>query len=424
MSLLKSYFNIQLNPKNLNIKRSSSRHIRFSTKRIFVGRGEIKHTSSKVIITFYVHNTEKLYLERAIHLVKKALYNPARPLKTYVTRDINNKKIISYNRPLSLDEYSNLPEHYNKWYVNHALRFIKVKNLYLSNLNIQYNILTKMANLKLISEEDKNNTILNLYKNINYFNYPNFSTYMTIVRENYISRLTSLKALLELNNKKFFNPYITELIRLVESFYNKKVEFNIVNLKKMHLNSDIFTQAIALKLKNRKNKLYRVLKSSLRKVNLPKINRITEVFNKTNKDDFFVNKIRNDNISSMFNNDNANDSLNNLLLNFFPDANNIRVNTLKKTSIKQDSISLENYVLKSLKHLNVRGVKIEAKGRITRRLTASRSVFKMKLKGGLKNVDSSFKGLSTIMLRGNFKSNIQHSFISSKNRNGAFGVKG
>jgi hypothetical protein len=48
----------------------------------------------------------------------------------------------------------------------------------------------------------------------------------------------------------------------------------------------------------------------------------------------------------------------------------------------------------------------------------------MKWKGGLKNVDSSFKGLSTIMLRGYVKSNAQYTFISSKNRNGAFGVKG
>ena len=72
----------------------------------------------------------------------------------------------------------------------------------------------------------------------------------------------------------------------------------------------------------------------------------------------------------------------------------------------------------------MRGIRVEAKGRITRRFTAARSVFKVKFKGGLKNVDSSFKGLSAIMLRGYAKSNVQYSFISSKNRNGAYGVKG
>jgi hypothetical protein len=50
-------------------------------------------------------------------------------------------------------------------------------------------------------------------------------------------------------------------------------------------------------------------------------------------------------------------------------------------------------------------------------------VFKVRWKGGLKNVDSSFKGLSAIMLRGDRKSNVQYSVLSSKNRNGAFGVK-
>jgi hypothetical protein len=74
--------------------------------------------------------------------------------------------------------------------------------------------------------------------------------------------------------------------------------------------------------------------------------------------------------------------------------------------------------------MKLRGIRVEAKGRLTRRATASRSVFKMKWKGGLKNVDSSFRGLSTIMLRGYAKSNVQYSLLNSKNRNGAFGVKG
>ena len=214
-----------------------------------------------------------------------------------------------------------------------------------------------------------------------------------------------------------------ELTRLVQSIYNKKVEFNIVNLKKMHLNSDIFTQAVSLKLRNRDNRLYRILKSSLRKIKLPSVSRLNEKQNKFNKEEFLVNKIRNNNITSMFKN-NANDPLSDLLLDYFPSADNLKVNIVKRSSIKRRSISLRDYVLKSLKHLKMAGIRIEAKGRLTRRFTASRSVFKMKWKGGLKNVDSSFKGLSTIMLRGHVKSNVQYSMINSKNRNGAFGVKG
>ena len=81
-------------------------------------------------------------------------------------------------------------------------------------------------------------------------------------------------------------------------------------------------------------------------------------------------------------------------------------------------------VLSKLKHMKLRGIRVEAKGRLTRRATASRSVFKMRWKGGLKNIDSSFRGWSTIMLRGIAKSNVQYSVTSSKNPNGAYGVKG
>ena len=126
----------------------------------------------------------------------------------------------------------------------------------------------------------------------------------------------------------------------------------------------------------------------------------------------------------MFTDNNTKDPLNNLLLNFYPSADKLRISIIKRLSLKTRSISLKHYVLKYLKHLKLRGIRVEAKGRLTRRATASRSVFKMKWKGGLKNVDSSFRGLSTIMLRGHVKSNIQYSVVNSKNRNGAFGVKG
>jgi hypothetical protein len=114
MKLLKSYFNFQINHKLLNTKRIATRYKRLSTKRIFVGKGELKHTSSKVIITFYVHNTEKIYLSKAIYLVNKAMFNTEKPLKIYVNKDINNKEIISYNRPFTLKEFLALPEHYDR----------------------------------------------------------------------------------------------------------------------------------------------------------------------------------------------------------------------------------------------------------------------------------------------------------------------
>jgi hypothetical protein len=70
------------------------------------------------------------------------------------------------------------------------------------------------------------------------------------------------------------------------------------------------------------------------------------------------------------------------------------------------------------------GIQIEVKGRLTKRYRADRSVFTLKRKGGFKNVDSSFKGLSAVLFRGNTKSNTSYSFSKSKRRVGAFAVKG
>jgi hypothetical protein len=147
----------------------------------------------------------------------------------------------------------------------------------------------------------------------------------------------------------------------------------------MHLNSDIYTQAVSLKLRNRDNKLYRVLKSSLLKIKLPTISKIDEIKEKPNRNEFFVNRIRNNTISSMFTNKKINhDPLENLLLKFFPSVDNLEINVIKRSSIRKRTISLKSYVLRSLKHLKLRGIRVEAKGRLTRRFTASRSVFKMK----------------------------------------------
>ena len=254
-----------------------------------------------------------------------------------------------------------------------------------------------------------------------------FTNYVLESAENYKKNLPLNRTLLHFNNLKFDGGFISKLIDLVKQVYNKKVEFNIVNLKKMHLNSDVYTQAVSLKLKNRDNKLYRVLKASLRKIKLPVIKKIDEIQKRPNRDEFLVNIIRNNTIDTMLKrikkNKIRNDNLNKLLLKFYPLADNLKLKVIKKPFSIIRSFSLEDYVLRSLKHLNLRGIRVEAKGRLTRRFTASRSVSKMRCKGGLKNVDSSFRGLSTIMLRGIVKSNLQYSTINSKNRNGAFGIK-
>ena len=81
-------------------------------------------------------------------------------------------------------------------------------------------------------------------------------------------------------------------------------------------------------------------------------------------------------------------------------------------------------VITALKHKSVSGVRIELAGRLTKRNTAARSLFKLRYKGNIKNKDSSNKGLSTVMLRGHAKSNMEFTKNKSKIRIGSYGFKG
>ena len=84
---------------------------------------------------------------------------------------------------------------------------------------------------------------------------------------------------------------------------------------------------------------------------------------------------------------------------------------------------LEKKIISGLKAKWVKGVKLDIRGRLTKRFKASRSLAKLSIKGNLSNYE--LKGNNyRIMLRGDLKSNLEHSFKASKKHIGAFGVKG
>jgi hypothetical protein len=114
MVLLKSFFNSRLPNKRLKIKTKPMdvRFRRLSTKRIFVGKGELKHTSNKVIITFYTYNTEGMFLFNTVQKLYQALIKPRVKIIKTVTKDIKGKKIITYNRPHTLAEFLSLRDQY------------------------------------------------------------------------------------------------------------------------------------------------------------------------------------------------------------------------------------------------------------------------------------------------------------------------
>jgi hypothetical protein len=181
--------------------------------------------------------------------------------------------------------------------------------------------------------------------------------------------------MLSLNNYKFNKSFISNkglgLVSLISKIYNKKVEFNIVNLKSSHLNSDIYSDSISTKLNDRKKRVLRVLKKALSLVRLMPSNLLHK------------------NISnSIYNEDN-----------------------------------IEKIGLSYIKNKAINGVRLEASGRLTRRLTASRSISKLKYIGNLRNISSYDNKISSVMLRGHMKSNIQYTNINSKTPNGAYGLK-
>ena len=85
---------------------------------------------------------------------------------------------------------------------------------------------------------------------------------------------------------------------------------------------------------------------------------------------------------------------------------------------------MKKSIFNKLKYKHVTGFRLEARGRLTRRNTASRSVYKLNYNGNLLNIDSSVLGLSSVILKGNLRSNLQHTKLKSQTKIGSFGLKG
>ena len=418
-------------------KKRSKRLRRLSTRRVYVGKGDLKHTNDKVIITFYLYNVERMYWSNLYKKENKKLFYPNQSLLWIIDPETahekrKKKQIWYYNRWATYLEYPHLHIHYKGYYAYLAKKLKK----YNTNLKKFNKKLVKLKKHSLFLRETDQISFKKLYKKlmkrierkrVNWI-YPLFSEYLNRGRIRYLRQLYMYRKLLILTKVKYKYTSLKNIIPLIESIYNKKVIFNIINLKKMHLNSDIYTQIVSMKLKNRNNKLYKVLKASLRKVMVETIYKIEVKKGKPDRNSVLFNRIRNNTVSSMLNYNNCKITLNNLLFKHFYKDEKLEVKLKRSRKNRKSSqkvlFLLKKYIIKELKHGVMRGIRVEAKGRLTRRRTAARSVFKMKYIGGLKNVDSSFKGLSAPMLRGDRKSNVEYSIVNTNGRNGAFGVKG
>lgn len=188
------------------------------------------------------------------------------------------------------------------------------------------------------------------------------------------------RKLIYINKSKFNYTYLQYLKNKLIVLFNKNIEFNFINLRYFYLNSDILSESILLKItKNRKRLL------------------------------FFFNKLKNK----------VKIQKKKIILGEYLEKKNINI----KPYFNNKNL-LESYIINNLKYKHITGFRLEARGRLSKRYTASRSMYKVSYIGNLLNLDSSYKGLSTILLKGNLDSNLQYTKLNSKTRIGSFGLKG
>ena len=332
--LIKSYFNLY----NLKLERKirSSRLLgrlrKLSSNKIYVSNGEFRHTNNKVIITLYLFNRQKFNFDKKI---KKSLY------KAWSNQD------ILYRRWLLLE--AKTLQSIKKWN-NKKLVLISIMESHTKSKQIiDYKALSKY--------------IIFFYKKLLKKSLDKYFLHK------YYQQLVFI------NKSKFNYNYLQYLKKYLEKIYNKNVEFNLVNLRRFYLNSDILSESITLKIRKNRRKLLKYLNTLKRKVKI------------RNKKNLYYKPILN------------------------------KLNNVNKKY-------LEGVILRDIKYKHVTGFRLETSGRLTRRYTASRSVSKLRYKGNLLNIDSSYRGLSSVLLKGNLKSNLQYTKLKSKTRIGSFGIKG
>lgn len=348
-NMIKSYFNLY--NKSIEVKMRTKRLLlrlrRLSSNKYYISSGGFKHTNNKVLINLYVFNRQKTnYL-----LTLKKWY-----LNTFLKKTATKERNINIKLIRRLKLINNKGIQAVKTLNKDKVLLIKALNSVLKNKN--YNI-NSFKGLSKYTENFYRILIKKSLKKIRmYFYY---------------------KQLLYINKSKLNYTYLQYLKKHLERFYNKNVEFNLINVKRFYLSSDILSESITVKLARNRRRMFRYLNNLKNKVIVM-------------KKSFFLNSLK--------------------------------TNLSSKQNLSQSKLLLQNHIFNNLKYKHVTGFRLEAKGRLSRRFTASRSVHKLRYNGNLLNIDSSYKGLSSVILKGNLKSNTQYTKLKSKSRIGSFGIKG
>jgi hypothetical protein len=256
--------------------------------------------------------------------------------------------------------------------------------------------INKLKSLEIINDKNtsielsdlKDSSALNkvYFNNVYGINFNNLKAryYKIFLYKNYLAKLYFNKFIFNFNS-------LFHLKKILYTLYNTEINLSIINLKYLYLDNSLFVDAITRKLKNRKRNVLRVLRRALI---LPKIPLIDNVL--------LINK--------------------KILITTFNKVVKVKHNFITFNQFKGLNI-IRNSIYETMKNTHMIGIRLEGKGRLTRRLTASRAVFKITYLGCLKNIYSSFQGLSSVINRGFEKSSVNYINMNSNNRNGSFGIK-
>ena len=380
--IIKSYFNLFFKNRQFlgKTKFIYLKKRRNFLRRIFVSDANIKYTNSKAKITLFTINKEKKALKRKYHLLNMRItYNLFNNYTSLYNNYIKNIYSLLYKKYKMYDEYFFVKDFIKKRkYINYTFKYLN------TFLKLNHLILKKMWNELIKNESGK------------YFNY-----------------LRKYSLLYSLNQFKFNKVrLLSKLTYLLELIVGKKIQYNIVNLKSITYHPDIFTDLLALKVKKDRLNPRRKMHSVLHKARILEKNRIQERSKAqiSDKIDIFRDKYRDLKIIS---------HMKNLNLSGLVDT----VLEKNRKTIKKNK-NIHSLIFNSIGYKHLSGMKLKVSGRLTKRYRADRAVQVLKWKGGLKNIDSSFKGLSSVSFRGNSNSNVSYSWSKSKRRIGSFAVKG
>jgi hypothetical protein len=216
------------------------------------------------------------------------------------------------------------------------------------------------------------------------------------------TKIKRLKFKLFLNNSKFEDKFLSKLSLLISKYYNKKVEFNIVNLNSIAYNTDIFTQILTLKLKREKTSPMKTISQLFSRIHLSKVNTIIERGRIQKQVDFELieNKYKYLNLNYITELEKQDkgfykDNLNKLLYNLYYKTilNSSSLNNKSSLSLNNQNsdldlsslglnkayyLKLRNIIFDNIKYKGMGGARFFVKGRLTKRYRADRAVFKLK----------------------------------------------